>query len=324
MEGFRSLVLRFLEVQGFAKSTREIYSRHLNALADYDPTGPLRPGTIQAYLMSLKPHSKKKAWHCLNRFCAWLIIEGQLKSSPVASIPKPKAIAEPKKGMTRDDLARLFAALSEGLNTNDPIHYFSSLRLSIMVKLITYYGVRTGEILELRDNALDLMNKRAWFTRKGNDRTVTVNLHDDLVEDFYKYRELARGKREGLHDRVFITWRGNAVCHHTIYSQMTKLSERAGLDLETRGLHQLRHTMAGILLDQGKELAAIANFLGHYSLSSTDHYLRRHFGKKQTTGKAIIDDIVKTRESGQKQETSGNVVNLHDRNGKGRDDDIPY
>jgi len=320
MQGYHRLILTFCELRNFSKSTREIYIRHLGALAVRDPEEPLRIENILAYLHGLKPHSKKRAWACFDRFCSWLLISGELKASPMAHIPRPSANTRPGKGLTRDGLARLLQAVSDGLNTSDPVHYFGALRLSILVKLCLYYGLRTGEVLGVRDRDLDLARQKLWVVRKGNYRDLTVQLHQDVTDELFRFKALSQGRREGLHDYVFITWRGSHCSHHTIYRQVEKLGARAGVDLVTNGLHQLRHTMAGIMLEDGLELSEISSYLGHYSMSSTDYYLRSHFGKKTQRGRDIVQGIVDASKRDEERGTA-DVVPLRE---KGRDDDVPF
>ena len=86
-------------------------------------------------------------------------------------------------------------------------------------------------------------------------------------------------------------WAGGPLHESAVRSQLKKLSARAGVELQCGGLHQLRHTMAGIMVEDGKTLQEIGRYLGHSSLSSTDYYLRQHFGEKNQTGRDIIRDL---------------------------------
>jgi len=90
---------------------------------------------------------------------------------------------------------------------------------------------------------------------------------------------------------MFVTWRSERVNHWTVGQQIKKLLNKAGLSGQA-GLHQFRHTMAQLLLEEGKTLPEIASYLGHYNLSSTDFYLRHHFGSGQASASDIVSRLL--------------------------------
>jgi len=63
---------------------------------------------------------------------------------------------------------------------------------------------------------------------------------------------------------MFVTWKSERVQHATVGQQIKKLLNKAGISGQA-GLHQFRHTMAELMLEEGKTLPEIANYLGHYN-----------------------------------------------------------
>ena len=58
---------------------------------------------------------------------------------------------------------------------------------------------------------------------------------------------------------------------------ISKYTREAGISItrdSRRGLHSLRHTLAGTLLEQGASLNDVRNILGHLNTKSTSQYLR--------------------------------------------------
>lgn len=107
---------------------------------------------------------------------------------------------------------------------------------------------------------------------------VSYPLLDDIgwaIIDYLKHGRPATASPHLFvrHSAPFETFGTHANLHHII----TRYTRLAGIRLRTgasRGMHSLRHTLAGVLLEQGTPLPVIAEILGHMSPLSTGVYLK--------------------------------------------------
>jgi integrase len=140
-----------------------------------------------------------------------------------------------------------------------------------------YAGLRRGELQALRWSDVDLAKgvirvERAWDRYAGvigpksraGRRSVPIAavLRDHLVE---------HKQRSGESELVFATRNGNAFDPATIAERARRAWRRAGLDPIT--LHEARHTFASLMIAAGVNAKALADYMGHASVTITfDRY----------------------------------------------------
>jgi integrase/recombinase XerD len=115
--------------------------------------------------------------------------------------------------------------------------------------------------------------KKSWLLP-----TIGYPILDDIGWAIIDYLKNGRPKTESpylfvRHNAPFEAF-GACANLHNIIARYTRL---AGIHLRTgasRGMHSLRHTLAGVLLEQGTPLPVIAEILGHRSTLSTGVYLK--------------------------------------------------
>lgn len=276
-------------------STRMIHIRHLYGLMDW-ASARGQPYdlafTIMTWLSTLKPNARQRAWSVLNEFFAWRILAGKARASPMVGIQRPPGEHRVFKPLSRADVRQIFDRLTEESRGANMQWSFAAIRLRAILILAVAHGLRTGEILGL--NAVDWLRseKRVIVRRKGGT-VVVVPLGDEAAESLYSWWAMRESRRRPGETAVFVDWNsGKRLEAMALIRQFGRLADRAGVVTDRGGLHQFRHAMAGILLDQGKSLAEIAQYLGHQNLTSTNYYLRQHFGTKNTLGSDVLKSIL--------------------------------
>jgi integrase len=203
---------------------------------------------------------------CISSFYRFAIRVGLLKSNPCDALERPKIRPGPARGLSADQVRRLFAVLP---------------------------GTEQGR----RDRAILLM-----FTLTGRRRAevLGMNVGDISFDDgvpFYAYRGKGgkRGRRElpaPVHEAIVrvLSDRGTTlealpagtplwdVSDSTFYARFRRYLAAAGLPLS--GLHLLRHTAAKLRRDAGQSVEEVSSFLDHSSLAVTTVYLRRLEGTR--------------------------------------------
>jgi site-specific recombinase XerD len=136
--------------------------------------------------------------------------------------------------------------------------------------MLAHTGVRISEMLNLRFGDLDLTSGRATVRQGkfGYDRVVYLT--PPLINAFERY--LAHRPQTPGADHVFVL-RKCPPAGHTVRVRLQQYAQLAGVQVTP---HQLRHTFATRLLNQGVSLHSLRKLLGHKYLSSTQLYAQIH------------------------------------------------
>ena len=132
-------------------------------------------------------------------------------------------------------------------------------------------GLRLAEIRTLRLEQLQLEAGFLMVIGKGNKERV-VPVGSAAVSALRRYLavrpSLVRPKSPGT---VFLTNRGSAFAHVTLWKRITEAVRRAGIERHVTP-HMLRHSFATHLLAHGADLRVIQELLGHSSITTTEIY----------------------------------------------------
>jgi len=166
-----------------------------------------------------------------------------------------------RRYLSRDELARLLAALEEFTVTTNQVRFAQLIRLLLLT------GCRVGEIQRaqwdwINFDASILVIPAAEHKTGGDGNDRVVHLPPIAVEILRQLRERTNG-------RWVIAGRGDAPL--VAYSELwAKLLERAGI--ENLRVHDLRHNWASTAISAGLTLAQIGEQLGHRSTQTTKRY----------------------------------------------------
>ena len=166
-----------------------------------------------------------------------------------------KAYCAEEKELTKAEYARLVNAAKEKGNT----------RLSLILQTICGTGIRVSELQYITVEALK--HKQATVHCKGKLRVVFIV--KELRKLLLQYAQ-SNGIRHGA---VFITTQGNPVGRSNIWKEMKKLCDAAKVASEKVFPHNLRHLFARTFYGVEKDIAKLADILGHTSINTTRIYL---------------------------------------------------
>lgn len=207
-----------------------------------------------------------KAWTirgdltALSRLMQYAIREGMRSTNPVKDLDKnerPKSDARPLRILDRNEIGLL-------LNAASP-----SYKPILTVALFT--GLRRGEILALEWSDVDFekgkIHVRASKTATGVRSVVAVAAVVRTLSAL-SLSHHTRQSETGVAARlVFSTGLGNALGARNVLRSHYTAVERAGI--ESVRFHDLRHTFASILIDQGHDVAFVSAQMGHSKISTT-------------------------------------------------------
>ncbi len=196
-------------------------------------------------------------------FFRFLTREKKIKEDPSLFLTSPKIWQLIPEILTIEEVDRLLQ--------QPDISIFIGARDKAILELIYATGLRVSEcarvqVKDIQDGFIKVMGKGK------KERILPIGGQALQAIDWYQKRYREKG---GV---LFISSKGNPISRVTIYTQINKYAEKAGIQKKISP-HTLRHSFATHLLENGADLRLIQAMLGHESVATTDRYT--HISRKQ-------------------------------------------
>ena len=207
----------------------------------------------------------------LRSMLEWAEQRGLIAGNPAVGLTPPKLNRPLPKVMRAADVTRLME-LPPG---DDP----EGTRDRAVLELLYGSGLRVAELCGLDLDDVDLATRTVRVTGKGRkERQVPIGgMAARALETYYTSARpelLARSSKSGgsSSDRaaVFLNRRGKRLGPRSVRRVMAKYLRAEGM--QELGPHTLRHSFATHLLDNGADLRAVQELLGHENLATTQIY----------------------------------------------------
>ena len=290
----RDAIERFLEMmsaeRGAAPNTLEAYRRDLDEARSAAGAGgsalmgasrDVLAGFVRAMAADgLSPATQRRRLSSLRQFFRFLYAEGLRSDDPTATLDAPAKSRPLPKVLSMEAVGRLIdrAAVEAADNPSD----IGALRRHALVETLYATGLRVSELVALpmrvaRVDA-DLFMVRG---KGGKDRMLPLSGPARAAMQ----RWLAHLDPDGLRDDRDPLFPASGASGHLtrqVFARELKgLAARAGLGAVDLSPHVLRHAFATHLLENGADLRAIQQMLGHESITTTEIYT--HIDRKHLT-----------------------------------------
>jgi integrase/recombinase XerD len=276
MEQMVDTFLLHLKVErGLAKNTLDSYRRDLNKFIGYlhrqgiTDLNDVDRRMLMAFMEDL--HNQNRAAATISRnlaairsFYSFLLQENMVSSNPSAELDAPKIPKRLPNVMTVSQVARLMEQ-PNGKNA-------AGMRDKAMLELLYATGIRVSELVNL--DLVDV-NLEMGFLRclgKGSKERI-VPMGQKAVEAVGTYLQKGRGKliRNSEEEAVFVNMHGGRLTRQGFWKILKKYVRQAGFEGDITP-HTLRHSFATHLLENGADLRAVQEMLGHSDISTTQIY----------------------------------------------------
>ncbi len=277
------------DVRRYSPRTQELYAKALKDFTEWG--GDLVPSRIREYEAhliekGLKPRTVHLHLSALSGYCNYLIKEGVLKSNPVRSVKRPKLEKRLPEYYTEGAMEEYLKDTAhaageeelEILKSTDPKSplakelYARRLR-RLVINILYSCGIRRAEIIGLKRNSLDERRQTLRVKGKG-DKMREIPLIPSLLQEILLYLQAASsiGLETEAESPLLRTEKGDALYPELVDRAVkTELDGREGIS-GRKSPHVLRHSLATALLEEGADLNAIKEMLGHSSLAATEVY----------------------------------------------------
>jgi len=164
-----------------------------------------------------------------------------------------------------------YEAITSAINLTDENTFFGS-RDKAMIELFYGTGIRLGELAKLDHSDIDFVNNMVRVQGKGSKQRL-VPLGRAAKDALLMYLDFRSQVVDLLNtsEAVFLNKFGKRLSHRGIYGRITKYLQLTSPTGKTNP-HVLRHSCATHLLDEGADLLAVKELLGHATLSTTQIY----------------------------------------------------
>ena len=200
----------------------------------------------------------------LNSYYKFLLRIEKIETNPLV---KHKALKTPKKIQIPFSESEMKSVLDD-LDLDDS---FEGLRNKLIIELFYSTGIRRIELIQLKVRDLDLNNKTLKVLGKRKKERI-IPLINPVIKTIKNYNS----KRQELNliqnpDFFFLTKKGVKLYETLVYRIINDYFSKASNKVK-KSPHILRHTFATHLLNQGADLNAVKELLGHSSLAATQVY----------------------------------------------------
>ncbi len=215
-----------------------------------------------------EPVSVNRAISAMKSYYKFMLREKLISKNPMRLIQTMKIGKKLPVVIDRQKMDHLL----DNIMIDDTVEQtFEDLRDFLIMELLYGTGIRSGELLQIKDRDIDFFNKKLLILGKRNKMRF-VPLHDTLVEELKKYIEKKKEQDwENISDNLIVTKEGKAAYPKLIYRVVNKYLTMVTTQ-KKKSPHVLRHSFATILLDNGADLNAIKELLGHAGLAATQIY----------------------------------------------------
>ena len=211
----------------------------------------------------MKAKSINRKISSLKSFFKYQLRTGSLKQTPMSKVIAPKNEKRLPAFVPDTDIEKLFEAISKPKDWKE-----KTTRLMVLIFYST--GMRLSEVINMRDSDVNEAGSSLKILGKGNKERI-IPISKELIKEINTYRE-ARTIYNVLPNGFLLQQEnGRMLQHRSVYTIINKLLGTV-TTIEKKSPHILRHTFATHLANNGADLNAVKELLGHSSLASTQIY----------------------------------------------------
>lgn len=259
--------------KGLSENTLESYGRDLEKLAQfYKETVPekITSEQIHYYIyelakLGLSARSQARMISSLKSFYKYLLLENELEYDPTDLLETPKIGRKLPEVLSIETIDQLIEAIDLGSVEGE--------RNRAILETLYSCGLRVSELVNLKLSDLFFEEGFIRVLGKGDkQRLVPINSYTIKIIDLYKNEvRIHQSPKVGEEDILFLNRRGSRLTRVMIFTVIKRLADKIGLKKKISP-HTFRHSFATHLLQNGADLRAIQQMLGHESITTTEIY----------------------------------------------------
>jgi integrase/recombinase XerD len=214
----------------------------------------------------VNPRSQARIISGLKSFFNYLVFEGYRKDNPMDLIDSPKIGRKLPDTLSETEINDLIKAIDLSKPEGE--------RNRAMLETLYGCGLRVSELIGLQISDLYFDEDFIKVTGKGDkQRFVPISPVNKKYIDLYRKEvRVHQIIQKGYEDILFLNRRGRQLTRAMVFTIIKRLAVSIGLN-KSISPHTFRHSFATHLLENGADLRAIQQMLGHESITTTEVYM---------------------------------------------------
>ncbi len=263
--------------RGLSVHTQQNYTRDVQKLLSFlnihdlrdDPVN-ITQETLQQFIYevakSMNPRTQARIISGLKSFFNYLVFEDYRKDNPLDLIESPKLGRKLPDTLSEDEINSIIRAID--LTT------LEGERNRAMLETLYGCGLRVSELVNLKISDLFFEEDFIKVTGKGDkQRFVPIGAVNQKYIDIYREEiRVHQTIQKGFEDILFLNRRGKQLTRAMLFTIVKRLAKKTGMK-KNISPHTFRHSFATHLLQNGADLRAIQQMLGHESITTTEVYV---------------------------------------------------
>jgi integrase/recombinase XerD len=213
----------------------------------------------------LSPYTQSRVVSGIKAFFKYLMLEKIIEADPSDLLESPQLGRKLPDVLNVDDIAKII----DGIDRSDP----NGERNKAILETLYGCGLRVSELISLKISDLYFREGIISVTGKGNkQRLVPIGTTAQRqIELYIKGVRIHIEPKKGAEDLVFLNRNGGKLSRQMIFLIVKNRVEEAGINKNVSP-HTFRHSFATHLVQNGADLRAVQELLGHVSITTTEIY----------------------------------------------------
>jgi integrase/recombinase XerC len=289
MPNFSDSIAHFVDMLALqkrsSKHTITSYSNDLQSFASYlasefeeTEVAFVKATHVRSWLATLKqqenfsPKTINRKLSSVRSFYKYLLKQNIVKLNPATAVIAPKIPKRLPQFVEEKDTQLLFthSEFAEG---------FKGQTDYLILKLLYETGIRKAELIGLEETKVDFYNCVLKVLGKGNkERIIPISIElKNSIQAYLNDKRKLFGAEEARKS-VLVSEKGKALNPRYVYTIVNKYLSQV-TTISKKSPHIMRHTFATQLMNQGADLNAVKELLGHSSLAATQVYTHNNIEK---------------------------------------------
>lgn len=274
----------------YSVHTVSSYTHDLREWADYATGGKpdtlhpqdVQPNDLRQWVMWLAQHgcsasTVRRKIQAVRAYYRYLMSQHGLKNNPAFDLQLAKQSKPLPPYIRPADTAAMIES------AQDEADDFTTARNALILDMFYATGMRCSELIDLCDVNVDTSKGELKVRGKRNKERI-IPFGTELAKMIDNYRTL-RERTVGTTDLMFVNRENRRLARSTVYYIVSRAMKAEGIHTSQHGPHVLRHSFATDMLNNGADLAAVQQLLGHESIATTQVYTHITYRELQSNYK---------------------------------------
>lgn len=249
------------------------FDKFLNENATVNSISQIKTLFIRSWIAELaqngsSPSTLARKKSSLQSFFKYQMLRNGLEQNPAKNISLPKKPKPLPTNLEQKAVEELITFQEQQTPNSDD---WKALNEQTIIGLFFVTGMRRSELIAIKEADIDFVNNRIKVLGKGNKYRFV--LFDDDTKKHLQYYQKERKVKFDLSENklFFLTPSGKDIYDKYIYRLVKNFLENITVNSK-KSPHTLRHTFATELINNGADISAIKDLLGHSSIAATQIY----------------------------------------------------